>query len=67
MVVGGWAVLVGWRVGRATNAIMTQVAAARNGNAIIMILRERLHKCLLSGEAEGRRGALTRTGSFHHE
>lgn len=45
---------LGGRVGRATNAIMTQVAAARNGNAIIMILRECLHKCLLSGEAERR-------------
>lgn len=28
---------LGWRLGRATNAIMTQVVAARNGNAIIMI------------------------------
>lgn len=50
--------LVGWRVGRATNAIMTQVAAAWNGNAILTILRECLHKCLLSGEAEKRRGPL---------
>ncbi len=48
--------LLGWTVGRATNAIMTQVAAAWNVNAILMILRECLHKCLLSGEAEGRRG-----------
>ncbi len=59
--------MVGWRVGGATNAIMTQVVAAWNDNAIIMILRECLHKCLLSGEAERRREALTRTGSFHHE
>lgn len=49
--------LAGWRVGSATNATMTQVAAAWNGNAVIMILRECLHKCLLSGEAEGRRWA----------
>lgn len=53
--------------GRVTNAIMTQVVAARNGNAIITILRKCLHKCLLSGEAEGRRAALARMGSFHHE
>lgn len=59
--------LVGWRVGRATNAIMTQVAAAWNGNAILTILRECLHKCLLSGEAERRRGALMWMASFHHE
>lgn len=51
---GRWG--IGWRLGSdgtATNAIMTQVAAALNGNAIIKILRECLHKCLLSGETCG--------------
>lgn len=57
--VGGWV-----EVGTATNAIMTQVVAAWNGNAIIMILRECLHKCLLSGEGEGRRGGPCVDGLF---
>lgn len=65
MVLRGWVrLLVGWRAGRATNAIMTQVVGAWNSNAIIMILRECLHKCLLSGEAEGRREALCVDGLF---
>lgn len=62
---GSWVVgLVGWRVGRATNAIMMQVVAAWNDNTIIMILRECLHKCLLSGEAEGRCGGHCMGGLF---
>lgn len=39
--------------GRATNAIMTQAEAALNCDAILKILRERLHKCRLSGDADG--------------
>lgn len=50
-----------WRAGRATNAIMTQVAAALNPNAISEILRGRLHKCRLSGDADGR---LSEDGTF---
>lgn len=46
------------------NAIMTQVEAAWNSNAIIMILRGCLHKCLVSGDTEGRSRALAWTGSF---
>lgn len=61
---GGKAGWVGWRVGRATNAIMTQVVAPWNGNAIITILRKCLHKCLLSREAEERRVALRTDGLF---
>lgn len=50
-----------WRAGRATNAIMTQVEASANSNAILEILRECLHKCRLSGDADGR---LLEDGTF---
>jgi hypothetical protein len=35
-------------------AIMMQVGAARNSNAIVMAFRECLHKCLLPGDGGGR-------------
>lgn len=41
-------------VGKATNAAMTPLVSAVNGNAVVPILRECLHKCLLSREP-GRR------------
>lgn len=37
------------------NAIVTQV---ENGNAIVMLLKECLHKCLVSGDAGGDAGCV---------
>lgn len=39
---------------RAMNASVTQAAAAPNCDAILKILRERLHKCRHSGDTDGR-------------
>lgn len=40
---------------------MTQAAAALNCDAVLKILRERLHKCRLSGDADRR---LLEDGAF---